>query len=408
MNPHERSVHGRRGNVIILVAIALPVIVGFAALAVDASLLWTMRAQLQATADAAASAGAPYLPDAGNVRAVAQEYAAKNMSSANHGTVLADSDVVSGSWDGVTHTFTAGGNPADAVKVTTRRAQANGNPVQLFFARVLGFNESDVSAVAIAVKTGGSDCFEEGAIAGNQVIVGQDAIVSSYCIYGRNGVSLGQNAAISEDSRIGALDVALIEFGQGSHVVPSGDPLSEDNVLVAMDKAPTLALSAQQIIDDLLSGDYRPPQITQVVYMGLATHLPDTLVSGTAYIFDESISIDQVYQIADVIIATRKNISFGQDAAIINTGDPTSEAAAIGLLAGENISVGQNSTVLGADIIGGGDVVIGQDIVDFAARIEAGGNLTLGQDPLSSGFGGSLEGYGSAGEAGTGGSRLAW
>ena len=109
-----------------------------------------------------------------------------------------------------------------------------------------------------------------------------------------------------------------------------------------------------------------------------------------------------------MLIATRKNISFGQDAAIINTGDPALGAAAIGLLAGENIAVGQASAITGADIISGKDVVIGQDLVDFSASIQAVGNVTLGQDPLSSGFGGSLEGFGSAGEAGTGGAMLAW
>ncbi len=408
MNPHKRSVLGRRGNVLIWVAIALPVIAGFAALAVDAAALRLMHAKLQATADAAASAGAPYLPDAGNVRTVAQEYAVKNMSLAKHGTVLADSDIVFGSWDGVTNTFTAGGSPRNAVKVTTRRAQANGNPVQLFFARVLGFNESDVSAVAIAIRTGGSECFEEGIIAGNQVIVGEDPTVPNYCIYGRNGVSLGQNAAIWEDSRIGALDLAMIEFGQDSHVVPTGEPLSEHNVLAAMDMQPTLALIVMQIIDDLQIGAYRPPQITEVVYMGLATHLPETVQSGTAYIFEESVSIDQVYELQDVIIATRKNISFGQDAGIINTGDPTSGAVAIGLLAGENIAIGQNSVVIGADIVSGGDVVIGQDLVEFRGTIQAVKNITLGQDPFPSGFGGSLPGFGSAGQVGSGGSELAW
>ena len=359
-------------------------------------------------ADAAASAGAIFIPNENDVQAVAQEFATKNMSSANHGTVLADSDVVTGNWNGATHSFTAGGNPLNAVRVIARRAEANGNTVQLFFAGVLGFNESDVSAVAIAVKTGGSDCFDEGVLAGGQVIIGQDAILEDYCAYGGEGVSLGQNASVSEGSKIGAPEIAMIEFGQDSHVVPSGDPLSEYNVLEETDKQPAAAQSLDQIIDDLLSGANWPPQITQVVDMGLASQLPETLVSGTAYIFQESISIDQMYYIEDVIIATRKNISFGQDAGIINTGDPDLGAISIGLFAGENISIGQNSTILGTDIISGGDVAIGQDLVVFNARIQAIGNVNLGQEPGPSGYGGSLVGFGSAGVAGVGGAILAW
>ena len=47
----------RSGATLVLVAILMTVIIGFAGIAIDASRLYVMRAQLQTTADASAIAG---------------------------------------------------------------------------------------------------------------------------------------------------------------------------------------------------------------------------------------------------------------------------------------------------------------------------------------------------------------
>ena len=77
------------------------------------------------------------------------------MSLANHGNIVATSDVKPGHWDPDTRTFYAlsdipTGEKADAVKVIARRAQVNGNPLGLFFAAVIGFRQTDVTAKAVA------------------------------------------------------------------------------------------------------------------------------------------------------------------------------------------------------------------------------------------------------------------
>ncbi len=392
MNSRNPAAYRRRGAVLIWVAISLTMFCGFAALAIDMGYLFVLKNQTQTTADAAALAAVSQLPDPAAVLSVAVEYAGKNMPPADHGEVLTPSDVVVGGWDSLFRKFTPGTDPPNAVKVTTRRAESNFNPVPLFFAGVLGFNETDISAVAIAINSDiyQGNCFLEGAIAGEMMIVGEDAIITSYCIYGRLGVSLGQNTAVSVDSGIGSLAIDAIEIGQFSHVFPSGEPLSEDNVLFALDLQPTLALNVMQIIDDLQSGAFWPHQITQVVYMGVASEPPPILESGTAYIFDESIEVLQIYEIENVILASRKNISFGQNAGIVNIGDPTLGAAATGLYAGENIAIGQNSLIVGADIIAGQNIAIGQTL-EFRATIQAGKDINLGEAPENSGFGGSLE-----------------
>ena len=89
----------QQGAVLIWVGLSMVMLLGFTALAVDGSYLYLIRNQLQVTADAAASAGVHELPDPDAARTTAADYAGKNMTAADHGTVLADADIVVGNWD---------------------------------------------------------------------------------------------------------------------------------------------------------------------------------------------------------------------------------------------------------------------------------------------------------------------
>ncbi|MEE9161501.1 MAG: TadG family pilus assembly protein [Candidatus Neomarinimicrobiota bacterium] len=140
----------RRAVAGVWVAFSMVLLLGVTALALDAGLLYVMRNRLQATADAAALAGAIQLPDEATASTEPLIYADKNMPFVDHGTVLDPSDVVLGNWQPFARIFTAAGDPINAVQVTTRKAAANGNPVNLFFAKLMGYDQMDVSALAIA------------------------------------------------------------------------------------------------------------------------------------------------------------------------------------------------------------------------------------------------------------------
>ena len=159
MRTIEGFFRDRRGVVAIIIALTLPVIAAFAALAIDIGHVASLQARLQATADAAGLAAAiAAQDDVDETPEVAVEYASKNMPVEAHGNVLKPSDVVLGNWDAGTHTFTpaGGGLCINAVEVITRRSEANGNPVGLFFARILRIYETDISARA--VTTFGAAC----------------------------------------------------------------------------------------------------------------------------------------------------------------------------------------------------------------------------------------------------------
>ncbi len=154
----ESFLQDQRGSVFAIMGISLVMAAGLAALTVDMSYLYGLKGRLQTTADFAALAAVSQLPDEDAAADTALEYAAKNMSEAEHGEVLDDDDVVVGNWDGNTRTFTPEGDPINAVRVVTRRAQANDNAVGLFFARILGFNQVDMETTAIASSQAGDAC----------------------------------------------------------------------------------------------------------------------------------------------------------------------------------------------------------------------------------------------------------
>lgn len=148
----RRFLDDQRGAAAVFFAGGLFMLLGTAAIAVDLSYLYSLRGKLQNTADAAVLASADELPDTDTVKSIALTYGPKNMASAEHGTVIANDGVQTGSWDFRARTFTPDGTPLNAVQVTAGRSTDNGNAVSLFFAQVLGFATSDVVTQAVGAQ----------------------------------------------------------------------------------------------------------------------------------------------------------------------------------------------------------------------------------------------------------------
>ena len=123
---NKNLIKDERGQSIIIVALAMVVLLGFTAVAVDAGYLFFQRRHLQNTADAAALAGARELADGdvNNIGDVIAQYVSENDVDA--------SEIEDWSVDGNRVTVELKGNRG------------------LFFARVLGFSNTDVPARAVA------------------------------------------------------------------------------------------------------------------------------------------------------------------------------------------------------------------------------------------------------------------
>ncbi len=141
----------RRGNIIILSCGLMVCLLALVALAVDVGYLAHAHTELQRTADAIALAAAARLPSQTDATDFGLGTAQSNDPVA--ATALDANDFEFGWWNRNDSTFTTpppSNRQANAVRVTVGRTEAGGNPLNLFFARVIGHASADITCRAIA------------------------------------------------------------------------------------------------------------------------------------------------------------------------------------------------------------------------------------------------------------------
>jgi len=163
----KKRLEGQRGAVAILFVLCLPVLLGFAALAVDLARLQLVKIELQNAADAAALAGARSLTDPVTssdpynwlaASQKAQELAQQNIAN---GMQIDWADIDTGYWNlqnpalGFNRQETGyvpipGDVPAVRATISLSATRNNG-PLLFFFAPILGIDNSDLQATAIAM-----------------------------------------------------------------------------------------------------------------------------------------------------------------------------------------------------------------------------------------------------------------
>jgi len=142
------KLRSRKGATLVLVAILMTALISFAGIAIDASRLYVMRAELQTTADAAAVAAIVEVADKRptNATTIAIAYAPKNVVEHTAPTIAA-ADVEPGTWNFATNTFAVLGTWTDpalnSVRVTAHY------PGVYTFARIFGGTGQTVNARAI-------------------------------------------------------------------------------------------------------------------------------------------------------------------------------------------------------------------------------------------------------------------
>ena len=72
-----------------------------------------------------------------------------------HGQIVNPSDVETGNWHLAARTFTAGGEPLNAVQVTAYRTTDRGNPLPATLALAFGLDSFDIVTRAVAIQRGG-------------------------------------------------------------------------------------------------------------------------------------------------------------------------------------------------------------------------------------------------------------
>jgi len=155
---------GEEGQVAIVVALMLTVMLGFGALVVDVGLNWAARTQLQSAADAAALAGAAELPgQPDEALAKATEYMLDNVPSLADAGAGWESDGDESNGDITCYSPPAAppppGDPAHGCTVGDTAIQVLTPPLRpaYAFASILGRRSSEIKALAAAGAPPGPD-----------------------------------------------------------------------------------------------------------------------------------------------------------------------------------------------------------------------------------------------------------
>jgi hypothetical protein len=163
---YKQEFEKQEGATLILVAVAMLALLGFAALAVDIGYLMASKNELQNAADAAALAGAGELgdqylneesPNASDIRVVVREIAAQNRAAGVSLSNVLDSDIEVKCWnqDNNPKFFECplNKNP-NAVRVLVRRDSNANSPISTFFGNVFGISSFQAVADATAALSG--------------------------------------------------------------------------------------------------------------------------------------------------------------------------------------------------------------------------------------------------------------
>ena len=216
----------RRAAAAALVVISLPVMLGFAVLAVDLGVVYNARGDLQRTADAAALAaiGVVAYADEGEdplpaATAMAVSYVERNSVLEHTVTIDPATSVIFGRahYDAVAnaYNFVGGELPTNAVRVTVRHTEDSPNgALPLYFAGAFGVSATNITAQSAAMFVDmhydAADCYDD--VPDGQVLL---------CHYGDSDDSDDSEAGDSDDS-----DDSEAGDSDGHH---GGDPDDSDD-----------------------------------------------------------------------------------------------------------------------------------------------------------------------------------
>lgn len=139
-----------RGAILPVMAVVVIAALSGAALAVDLARAHAIRQQLQLTADAAALAAAVNLPDVKAASEAAYRYAKRNMP--DYADVITADGLEFGSWNPDSRKIETDDQTPSAVRVTPSLSAEKGNALSTFFAGMLGRDQVEINASAVAGK----------------------------------------------------------------------------------------------------------------------------------------------------------------------------------------------------------------------------------------------------------------
>lgn len=357
-------------------------------LAVDLSNALAGRAQLQATADAAAHA-ALYTREFGSAdraREAALTITEASMPRAHYGQVLTPDDIQFGHWDRAGDVFRIDALSREAVFVSTRRYSEQKNGLGTFFLRLIGLDSWDLTTGAV-FETWRPACLHEGFVARGRVILQSGGLYrSGVCIHSNAFISLGSNNFFEPgtilsmpDKREVATTAGVVEATPGL-----GEALRDASYRLRV--VNRIDLIAKEILnkDSPFWRDYIT--IKDPLLLGPEADMgPGTFMAGTIYLItctdpDQRFDLNNDTVLLETVLVTncRVAISAGttiEDATIITTNrSPKALSAASDIIIGKMDSCEEGGDV---QILVAGGINFASNVRIFGGQVVAGGNLSM-------------------------------
>jgi Flp pilus assembly protein TadG len=364
--------------------IAIAMVVG--GYAVDMASVNVSREKLQATADAVAHA-AIYNRDSGSEDAAitaALEMAEDWMPYANYGKVITSTDVVFGSWDYNTQTFTEDSNLSDAVKVTATLSKSRGNPVRALMLQFSDDNSWDLTAESV-FTTYIPDCLREGFVGEGVVdLQSNNSFASGFCVHSNSYVSLNNNNSFGAGTVVSMPDADLLDINRNGFQKNPGleSALREGSYNIR------ILNQIESIIDGLLYANdaYLPDYINGAAWLGI-NNLNLTASEFTPgrvhYLYCSSGNTANFNlggtPLSEVVLITNCKISFGDGSVIEDSIIATTSTDSRSISGPNGIQVGAADDCG----VGGGATLITKGGMRFASGLALQGGRLIAAGDIS-------------------------
>lgn len=300
----KRFITDTRGAIGTLSAFFLVLSLVVTGLALDYANGLRTRAQLQTMADAAALSGALRLPDSAAARAEALAIAEVNGNNLSQGRMLSADDVVIGRWNGAT--LDASAPSPNAIRVTTRRSAASGNPLRTLFLRLLGLENMDISASAVAFRNTRLPCSGGGFFSAQRSVTGNANIFGEgFCLHGEVGVTINNTNSFEPGSVISMPDLNNFEEGRTNQGVE--EALRAQGYRFTLPDQVPVTIDAMR--EGALAGDALPPFLTSGPVMLNQIDRHTNLAPNTLYVVNGPVDLGSNQTLREIGIVASGDIS---------------------------------------------------------------------------------------------------
>jgi Flp pilus assembly protein TadG len=360
-------------------------------LALDVSNAIRMRTMLQMTADSAAHA-ALVVRETGTAEeaaAAAMEVVEGIMPSELYGDTVLASDIVFGTWDDTTGSFTANPSSRNAVLVDANQIAERQNSVGVFLMQFVGRDDWSILRRSV-FTTYLPSCFREGLVAEHYVAVSSgNYYEKGFCIHANDFVELNSGNTFEEG--------VIVSMPNHTDVVLPTSGMDSNPGLPAALRDGSYHLRIVARINDIIAG----------VQSSGSIYFPSYLTTATAVALNDKAKIDaSVWQEGRVHTLTCKNsknmvpveagtilrngvlvtnctISFGQGTILENVVMVNSSTEVDSFTAAQGLQLGRDDNCAsggGAQLVTLGGVKIPQGLRLFGGQILAAGDVSFTSD----------------------------